>query len=446
MTEVQVEDLSTVKKKITFQVPEEKFLETVDVQYKDLQKNAQIRGFRRGKVPLNVLRSFFKAKVEADAVKKIIEDTFESSLEERNIKPVHIIRIEPEALETGKPFTFTAEVEVPPQLEITDYKGMKLKKLLAVVKEEDVAKRLEALRERHGRLSPIAENSGVREGDMLRVDVEAEADGAPLRDLTVTDYHVHLGKDYFLPGFDAHIHGLKTDESKEFSETFPEDFPRTALRGKTVNFKVTIRDAKERVLPELDDDFAKELGEYETIEALKEEIRNDLAKMYEDMASGRMRNEVIDQLIEKHPFEVPDSLVERQIDAMIEESVRRYESMGIDPKKMRLTAESRREQVRPSAVRGVKGSLILKAVADQEGLEISKEELRKGISERLAALGVDTELPEMELDNLNEDEWADFRGSLMEKKVFELIEDNADVTVEEPPAEAEAQPSESEKE
>lgn len=432
MTNIQVEDLTEIKKKVTFEIPQEKVLEMMDAEYKDLKKNVQIKGFRKGKVPLDIVRGYFKTKVEADIARKIIEETFQPGLDEKKIIPVSVIKIDPEVVETGKPFKYTAEIEVPPPIEVKDYQGLKLKKYIREVNEEEVEKRIQSLRERNATLTPIPDPRGVAEGDHLVVDIKAESGGAAIPALTVTDYHMELGRNFYLPDFDARLEGLKLDETKELTISLPEDFPRKDLAGKTAAFEVRVKEAKERILPEPDDDFAKDLGEFETFAALKEEIEKDLRRSLDNRSQKEIENQIIDALIEKNDFEVPESMVESQIDNFLEQSMRNLAAHGIDPKRFPAPTQAQRDHVRPSAVRTVKAGLILKAVCEQEKIEVSDEELQAGIAERAEQMGLSVDYLK---DQLEEGKMlGELRETLLQEKVYKMIQENAEVTEEEPPA------------
>lgn len=432
MTNIQVEDLSEVKKKVTVEVPQEKVLELIDSQYKDLKKTVQIKGFRKGKVPLEILRSYFKGKVEADTAKKIIEDTLEPGLEEKKIVPVSVTKIDQESLEAGKPFRYTAEIEVPPSIQPKDFKGLKLKKFRREVSEQQVEERLQTLRERNARLSPIPESRGVKEGDHLVVDVTAEAEGSVITPLTVTDYHMELGRNFYLPDFDSNLEGMKPDEIKKISLDLPADFPKKNLAGKTATFEVTVKEAKERILPDLDDDFAKDLGEYDSLEQVREELREDLKDLAANQTRKEIENQIIDLLIEKNDFEVPESMVDNQVDHFLNQSIQGLVARGIDPKRLPAPSEAQRAQVRPSAVRTVKAGLVLKAIAEQEKTDVSDEELQAGIEERASQIGVSADYLKDQLESNNMLE--ELRANLLQDKVYKLIEEAAEITEEEPPA------------
>lgn len=435
MTNIQVEDLSEVKKKVTVEVPQDKVMELIDSQYKDLKKTVQIKGFRKGKVPLEILRSYFKQQVEADTVKKIIEDTLEPGLEERKIIPVSVVKIEPETVEAGKPFKYTAEIEVPPIIEVKDYKGLKLKKYRREVGDQQVEERLQGIRERNARLSPIPESRGIKEGDHLVVDVKAESEGSVIPALTVTDYHMELGRNFYLPDFDSKIAGMKPDETKKLSLDLPADFPKKNVAGKTATFDVTVKEAKERILPDMDDDFAKDLGEYDSLEQVREEIEEDLRKLAESQSRKEIENQIIDRLIETNDFEVPDSMVENQVDHFLNQSIQGLAARGIDPKRLPVPSEAQRAQIRPSALRTVKAGLMLKAIAEQEKIEVSDEQLQAGIEERAGQIGLSADYLKDQLESNNMLE--ELRATLLQDKVYKIIEEAAEISEEEPPAAAE---------
>lgn len=435
MTNILVEDLSVIKKKVTFEVPEERMTSLMDAEYRDLKRNVQIKGFRKGKVPLNILRSYFKKQVEADVVRKVIDETFEPGLDEKKITAVSVLSLDPETLVAGQPFKYIAEIEVPPPVEAQGYKGLKLTKTVRVLDEEQVEERLERLRQSMASLNSIPEERGVQTGDHLTVDIKAEAEGENVPSLTVSDYHMELGRDFYVPGFDANVEGMKPDEVKQVTMDLPEDFARKDIAGKTAHFEVTLKEAKTKVLPDLDDDFAKDLGAYETLDALKEEIRKDLTNMLENETKRETRDQIIDQLVEAHEFEVPDSMVENQVDAFINQSMQNLAMQGIDPKRLPPPTQEQRDQVRPSAVRNVKAGLILKAIGEQEQIEVSDDEVRESIEKRAESMGLS---PDLLKDRWGEDNMLEeFRAGLVEDKIYELIQEHAEITEQEPPAEDE---------
>lgn len=426
MTNIQVEDVSQFRKKITFEVPEERVSDILESEYRDLKKTVQIKGFRRGKAPLNIVKSYFRTKVEGDAARRIIEETFEPGLEEKQIKPFAVISMEPEIVESGKPFRYTVEVDVPPDCEATNYKGLSLTKTVREVSDGDISERLEQLRELSAKLVPVSEPREVRIGDHLIIDVEATCDGEVIPALTVTDYHMEMGRDFYLPDFDSRIYGMSPDETREFDIEFSQEFPRKNLAGKTASFTITCASVKERVLPDLDDAFAKDIGQFETLQELKARLKTELVKEFELQSERELRDQIIDLLMESNQFEVPDSMVEQEIDEFMARMVEGYVAQGIDRNKLPVPSKTQRDQVRPTALKTLRTGLILKSIIKQEAIEITDEEVQEAI-ERHAKERVVS--PDFFRDRLTDDNMMEiFRANLLEDKVYRFIEDQAEVT------------------
>lgn len=426
MTSIHVEDLSEIRKKLTFEIHESKVDELIDAQYKDLKKNLQIRGFRRGKVPMDIIKSLYKEQVHGDAARKIVEETFELGLDEQKIKPISVISLDPETVEYGKPFKYVAEVEVTPPIVVKGYEGLNLDKTVREVKDTDVAARMDAIRERHSKLAPIPVTRGVEMGDILTVDINADIDGEAVDSLTVTDYHLEMGRNFYLPDFDSKIEGIKVMEPVQLTHTLPENFPRKELAGKTVNFLVTVSDAKVKTFPEMNDEFAKDLGDYQSLEDLREKVREDIANAYAADSKNDIRRQMLDQLVQSNPFEAPTTLVEQRIDDMIRESLQSLQAQGIDLKRFPMPTEEQRNQLRPIALQNVKGGIILKAIGEQEALEVSSEEIDAEVEKRAALIGVPADFLRDHMENNNIME--NFSYSILEDKVYNLIQERANVT------------------
>jgi trigger factor len=444
MTNIQVEDLSSVKKKVTIEVPQERVLEVMSAQYQDLKKNLLLKGFRKGKVPLQILRSLFKDKVQADAARQMIEEALKSGLDERNIKALTVLNIDQDSPEEGKAFKFAAEIEVPPQIDVQGYQGLQLTKYIRTVDEKKVDEQLEQLRERHARLSPIPDSRGITHGDHVLVDVQADIDGETVQALTVTDYHLDMGRNFYLPDFDAHMEGLKPEETKEITLDLPADFPRKMIAGKTAHFRVTVKEAKAKVIPALDDDFAKDLGQYETLENLKEEIRKELHTMLENQAKKELESQMVDALLKENTFEVPESMIEEEISAFYQQTFQHLVAQGHDPARLPAPSQAYRDQVRPGALRIIQRALLFKAVAEKESLEASEEELNADLQKKADQIGVSIDFLR---DRLEGDErMEEVRASVIQDKVFTLMLDQAQVTEAEPPAAEESPEQETKKE
>jgi trigger factor len=354
---------------------------------------------------------------------------------------VSVLSIDPVTYEAGKPFTYTAEIEVPPPVEPKEFKGLKLNKTIRELDEKQVEERLERLRESMASLDPISEDRTAQAGDHLVVDIKADTDGETIPSLTVSDYHLEMGRNFYLPDFDHNLEGLKVDETKKLALELPEDFPRKDLAGKTANIEVTIKEAKVQVLPDLDDDFAKDLGSYDTLDALKEEIRQDIRRMLENETTKEMRDQVVDQLVEAHDIDVPDSMVENQIDGYLNQTFQNLAAQGIDPKQLPPPTKEQRDHFRPQALRMVKAGLVLKAIGEKEGIEVSDEEVDEAIEKRAKSMGFSADLLK---DRWKENNMLEeVRAALVEDKIYDLIEEHAVITEIQPPAEDDSKQEES---
>ena len=438
MNTIQVEDLGDNRKKVTVEVPQEKLQEKLNAQYRDLKKTVQIKGFRKGKVPLNILKAYFGQKVEEDAKRELIEETFEPGLAEKDITPVQVIKIEPDDLDEEKPFTYRAEIEVPPDIEVKDYKGLSLKKYIRQADEGEVDSRLEKLREAHARMTPCPENSGAKEGHHLVVDIKAECEGEAIPSLTVTDYSMELGRNFYLPDFDSNLIGMRVDDSHRITVDMPSDFVQKNLAGKPVQFEITIKEAKERVLPALDDDFAKDLGEYQTLDELKSKIRESIQEGLDRQVDRELEDQIVAALIERNEFDVPAAMVDNQVDHLLNQSMQALVRYGIDPKSIPPPTPEHREKLQPEAERNVRAALLVKAVADTENLQVTDEEVEAGIEKRAESMGVSVDHLKDELREHNL--MGDLRASLLQEKAFSFLKEQAEISEEEPPPEENQEP------
>lgn len=433
MTSIHVEDVSDVKKKVTIEVPEEKVVEVMDAQYKDLKKNVQIKGFRKGRVPLDILRSYFKSKVQADAARQIIEETLKPGLDEQNLTALSVTNIDSETLEEGKPFKYTAEIEIPPKIDVKGYKGLQLKKRIHTVTDAQVEEQIQHMRERSARLVPIPEGRGVAAGDHVVIDVAATMDGEAVAALNVTDYHLEMGRNFYLPDFDSRLEGMKIEETKEMTVNLPDDFPRKALAGKAVDFRVTVKEAKEKMLPALDDDFAKDLGDFDSVDALKAKIKADLETMATNQTDRELEVQIVDALLKENIFEVPETMVETEIDAFLEQSLKGLVAQGHDPERLPMPSQAYRDQIRPGALKAIQKALLYRAVAEQEDVKVSEEEINEDLETRAKNLEISVDFLK---DNLEKaDRMDEVKETILYKKVAAFIQEHAEITEEETPSE-----------
>ncbi len=385
--QVQIEELNPTRRKIAVEVPLEAVRSEIDRAFGRVQQTAQIRGFRPGRVPRAVLEKYFGDQVRADVLSHLIEHSYADAVEQAGLRPVGAPEIVPESLEAGKPLRFSATVDVLPKLEVTDYQGLAAKRPIRDVTDEDVASALERLRESLAELRPIEGREECREGDFASIDYIASADGRALPSGSRENRLVEVGKDSVPKAIDEALVGMKIGEKRAAEVSFPDDVPDKTVAGRSVRFEVTLRALREKVLPALDDELAKEHGECATLDELRVKLRERIAASIRRQGDEQVREQLIDELLRRNSFEVPKSLVERQVDAFVEELLERLggERSGLEKDAARL--ETLRNDYRPRAERQVRAVLALDRLAESIPIEVSQEEVTKRVAETAEQAG-----------------------------------------------------------
>jgi len=379
--DISVEEISSIKKKVNVQVPEDQVIKEVDSFYKELGKKAKIKGFRPGKVPRNILERYFKDYVKTEVIQKLIQDTYPTALSEANLHPVSNPMIDPGELESGKPFQYSATIEIKPEIKLEGYLGLNIEGKKEEVKAEEVEGRLKALQNLHANLKTVPEAKPVQTGDFVIVDYEAMMDGKPLEEGRANDFTVEVGSGRFIPDFEEKLIGLKPEEAKEIEIPFPDDYGYKKWAGKTVSFHVRIKEIKEKILPPLDDEFAKDLGDYSSLEELKAKLNEEIEREKKLALEGQLKDQLVDQLLQRNAFDVPESLVDEQAKALVSETKLRLAAQGIRIDTLGVSEEKLQEDYRETATRQVRTFLILEKIAGQEGITVTDEEVENRLRE-----------------------------------------------------------------
>ena len=374
-------DVSATQKTITIEIP----VDVVDAEInriaKGYTKQARIPGFRPGKVPTNLIKKRFKEQILHDVAHGLIPKAVDEALQERGIEPVDTPNIKDVALEEGQPLTFTAAIETVPPFDIGDLSTIEATRRPSVVTDEAVEKTLSQLRERGAKFEPV-EDRGVGDGDTVVLDIErADPEGKPDRHENVS---LELGSPANPPGFDAQLIGLRNGEQKTFTIHFPEDYAVKEMANTDVEYSVTVKDVRHKVLPELDDEFAKDLGAFESLGALRDRVRADLQQESDEHSRQHLRTDLLKQLSDRVTFDLPPSLVEREMDRRIEEFASRLMQQNVDPRQAGVDWAQFRESQREPARVSVASALALDEIARREGLAVAAEDVDKEI-ERFAA-------------------------------------------------------------
>ena len=373
---VNVEAVSAVEKKLLIEVDAARVDKEIERAYRGLSRRVRIPGFRQGHVPRRILEARFKDQVEQDVVQHLVEHTWREAVDAENLFPVAQPVVSPDKLEPGKAWKYEARVEVKPEVEAKEYKGLPLQKTEPKVTAEMIKDELTRLQDGLAQLVPIEDREVAEKGDFAVIDHEGFLDGEPLEGGKGEDVTVKVGEGSLLEGDAPMLEGAKLGDTVEAPVEFPPDFADEKVRGKTAQFKLTLKSLKRREVPELDDEFAKDLGgEAKTLAELETQIRENLEKAEQARADRENRERLLQTLVEKNPIEVPNALVERGIDLMVSGAAERFARQGIDIRQVGLDFGKIREDLREKATLEVKAALLLEAIARQEKIEVGDEDL-----------------------------------------------------------------------
>lgn len=430
--QVTVEDLSTVKKILHVEISEEDVKREVDKAYKELKKTAKVKGFRPGKAPRSVLEGMYKKNVNADVSSKLIQDSFLEAIRETDLKILGNPGIDPPEFDGKGSYKYDATVEISPELEEIDFKGLKLEKTLYQVSNGEVDAQLKMLQKNLTRLQPIAEDRTAREGDFVLIDYEGFKDGKPFAETEKTEnFTMKIGDGQISKDLDDKLIGMTKGENREITVKFPEDYFNDKLANLEIAFQVTLKEIREEVIPEIDDEFAKKLGKYETLDELKTEIIDHLKQGYAKRVEQELNEQIFKALITRKDFEVPDVLIDSELESIITEAERSFAFHNRSMEDLGLTREKLSEKYRDTAEKQVKRYLILNKIVEQENMKLSDEDLENGFKEMSETF----HQPIDEIKNYynqNKDKLEFFKHTLLEKQAIRLIIDESDIKEVEP--------------
>lgn len=422
---IKVEEISPVKKKISFEIPWEEVKRELDAAYRTVGKKARVKGFRPGKTPRHILETYFREDAEGEAVQNLVNRSFEEATQASGLQPVARPEIEQNGIQPDKSFTYSATVEVEPAVEPQGYTGLDLKREDASVTDQDMDARIEEIRNMYSSLQDVEGDRTVLSGDFLMIDFEGRLGGTARQELTEAGFRIEVGSKRLVPGFEDALVGMKKGESKEFTVKFPDDYHVKEFASQDITFQVTVRDVKVKVLPALDDQFVKNFERYENLEALKADLRKSLEQEKVARVKATLRKAINDRLLELNVFDVPEAYVERQIFSMMVEYQRRMVMSGMDPDNAAKVAANLHDQFRDEAARLVRAGIILQKIAEKETITVDEAEIDDRIREMAARYGRDFETMKAsyEKDNLTDR----LRDQILEEKTLDFIESRANI-------------------
>ena len=396
---VQVEKLEKNMAKLTIEVPAEEFEAAIEKAYQKAKGKITVPGFRKGKAPRKMIEKLYGVGVfYEDAANIVIPEAYGKAAEECGEEIVSRPSVDITQIEAGKPFVFTAEVALKPEVTLGQYKGIEVEKKEIEVSEEEIQAAVDKERESNSRTIDV-DDRAVEKGDMIKLDFDGSVDGVPFEGGKAQDYPLTIGSGSFIPGFEDQLIGAKIGEELDVNVTFPEDYQAENLKGKAAVFKCKVNEIKVKELPEADDEFAQDVSEFDTLAEYKEDIKNKLMAQKEADAKRAKDNTVVEKIVENATMEIPDAMIDEQVRRMADDFTRRIESQGISVEQyMQFTgmdAEKMLEQMRPEAVKRIQNSLVLEAVAKAENIQISDEKLDEEIAKM-------AESYKMEADKLKE--------------------------------------------
>lgn len=367
---------------LTVEVDAEKVNEGLDAAFKKVVKNVTVPGFRKGKVPRVIFEKRFGVEaLYQDALDILLPEAYAKAVEEAGIEPVDVPKIDIEQMEKGKSLIFTARVIVKPEVKLGQYKGLEVEKMDATVTDEDVENELKRLQENYAELV-VKEDGKIEKGDTAVIDFEGFVDGEPFEGGKAENYSLEIGSGVFIPGFEDQLVGMKAGEEKEIEVTFPEEYHAKELAGKPATFKVKVHEVKEKQLPALDDEFAKDVDdEVETLEQLKEKIRARLEETKKNEAEAALRDAVVEKAAENAEIDIPEVMVKNETDRMLREFDQRLQLQGLNlDLYYQFSGQDEtalREQMKEDAEKRVRVALTLEAIAKAENIEVTEEEVNE---------------------------------------------------------------------
>ncbi len=424
---VQVENLEKNMAKLTVEVPAEELEKAVQAAYMKQKSKISLPGFRKGKVPRHMVEKMYGPEIfYEEAVNIILSKEYPKAAEESELEIVSRPTIDVEQLEKGKSFIFTAEVAVKPGVTLGKYLGVSVKKAEVAVSEEEVTAEIEKERESNARMVTV-EGRAIEDGDTAVIDYEGFTDGEAFEGGKGENHSLVIGSHSFIDTFEEQLIGKNTGDQVTVNVTFPEDYHAPELAGKPAMFQVKINEIKAKELPELDDEFAQDVSEFDTLAEYKESVEKKLVERKEAEVKRERENEIIEKIIEDSQMEIPDAMVETQTENMMDDFANRLAQQGMSMEQYMqftgMTKEKLMEQMKPDAWKRIQSGLILEAIAEAEKIEVSEEDVE-------AEIGKMAEMYGMEVDKLKElfpeSEWENMKKDLAIQKAVDLIVEKAE--------------------
>ncbi|MBQ2922410.1 MAG: trigger factor [Tyzzerella sp.] len=423
---LQVEKLEKNMAKLTIEVSAEELEKAIQGAYLKQRKHISVPGFRKGKVPRQMIEKMYGVEIfYEDAANALIPEAYAKAYDESELAIVSQPSIDVVQLEKGKPFIFTAEVALKPEVTLGEYKGLKVDKVSTRVTAKEVDAKLEEEQKKNARTITV-EDRAVQDGDEIVLDFEGFVNGVAFEGGKGENYPLTIGSGSFIPGFEEQLIGAEAEKEVEVNVTFPEEYHSEDLAGKEATFKCTVHEIKVKELPELDDDFAAEVSEFDTLEEYKADIKAKIKEQKQAEGNRQKEDQAVEKAVANATMEIPEAMIDTQVGQMVQEFAQRLQSQGLSMEQYfqftGLTADKMNEEMRPQAVKRIETRLVLEAIAKAENIEISEEKLDAELTKM-------AEMYQMEVDKLKEymgeSEKEQMKADMAVQEAVKLLVDSA---------------------
>ena len=422
----EIETLSNLERKLNIHIPADQVDSEFTNAFKYLQKSVEVKGFRKGKTPLATIRSLYGDKIKGDVAQNLVQTFYFKALKEHDLVPVGMPDIDFQNPEEGKEFSFTAKFEVQPEIELTQMDNLEVKKEKIEITDDQVDKNIEQILENQAKMEDVVLIRDLKNGDFADIDFEGFIDNEPLENGAAKGHVLEIGSDSFIPGFEQGLVGMKPQESKSINIAFPDDYHVEHLKGKPVTFKVTLNKIKEKIKPELNDDFVKRKGEHTTKEKLKTQLKKDIIKKKKKRAESDLKNRLFKALVAANPFDIPESLVKEQRSALVEDFKQRMQGQGISANEFAEYQQKWESDFSETAEFMVRSALLIQKIAKEHDLNASKDDLEAKLQEFADQTGLD--LSKVKEFYQQGQQSANLEFQITEEKTFKFLLEKANVT------------------
>ena len=421
--QVTVNEVGGLTKKLKIVLPKEEVSKELDAEFRKIRNEAKIKGFRRGKVPRHILEQTYGQQIRAEVAEKLVQATYFDAVEKEKLDVVAHPEIKTPVFEEDGSFSYEAEVDTRPQFELQDYKGIEIEKEEVAVAEEEIDSEVEKMRKEMAPLRSV-EDRAAQESDIVIVDFDGFHDGEQIKQVHGENVNVDVGTGRHGQEFENKLIGMKKGEASSVDVDFSVDTPNPVLAGKKVEFKIKVNDIKERVLPELDDEFAKDVGEeFDSLETLRTHIREKILAEKEQSIEGNISDSIMTKLIEANQFEVPSRLVQYEINEYIKQTEETLKRGGLSLEAAGINRGEAEERYRETAAKRVRGDFILKKIAELEDIKVLDEDLNNGFAR--IAKQYNMTVPEVKGYFKNRDDMLPFINELLNEKILKFLRDGA---------------------